>query len=309
MICLYRGEYDLPENVEVFTLGKEIGTSKLTRIRRFLAYVREYKDDYDTVFVHMNPEYVVLAGLLWRKWGKRILLWYTHKNVHLTLRLATKLADMIFTASPESFRLPTPKVRVVGHGIDTDFFKPEMREFSIETRIVTSGRVTPSKHIIEMLRVLDELYKKGEKFRFTIVGTTATEQDEQYAETLEAEIQKRPYHEKVHLVGAVPQGEMPELLNEQDVFLNFSTTGSLDKAVLEALATGVPVVTTNEAFKDLLAPFGLYVPVKNYHTLAEAVSGVMNRPDRAAVVATLRGKIAEEHSLARLIPKIIRLAQ
>ena len=73
----------------------------------------------------MNPEYIVAAGVLWKILHKRIALWYTHKSVNLKLRIAAALANVVFTASKESFRLPTKKLRVVGHGIDTDFFFPD----------------------------------------------------------------------------------------------------------------------------------------------------------------------------------------
>jgi glycosyltransferase involved in cell wall biosynthesis len=81
----------------------------------------------------------------------------------------------------------------------------------------------------------------------------------------------------------------------------------MDKAGLEALAVGIPVVTTNDAFEALLPPFGLYVREREYEAIANAVIKAMERPDRAAMVATLRGKVVENHSLARLIPKIIAI--
>jgi glycosyltransferase involved in cell wall biosynthesis len=305
VICLREGKYALPDNVQVYSLGKEEGTSRITRIRRFYKYIRAFKDDYDAVFVHMNPEYVVLGGYFWHRWGKKVSLWYTHKSVDTKLRFAMRFLDMVFTASKESFRIQSPLVNVMGHGIDTEVFKPDMREASIETRIITAGRIAASKHIIEMLCVLDELHKRGEKFKFTIVGAPVTATEEGYAKTLESEIAARPYSGKVHVLGPLPPSRLPGLLNEQDIFFNFSTTGSMDKAVLEALSTGVPVIATNEAFRDLLLPFGLYIEERDYGTLADTVDKIMNSPDRAAVVATLRNKVVEQHSLSKLIPKII----
>ena len=305
VICLRKGEYHLPENVRVFSLGKEKGSSRLARIKKFFSYIYTYRNNYDTVFVHMNPEYIALGGFLWRRWHKKIALWYTHKSVDAKLRFAMRFVDIVFTASRASFRVTSGNVAVVGHGIDTEFFKPDMKEGSIETRIVTTGRIARSKHQIEMLSVLDELYKRDEKFRFTIVGAPSTPTEEEYAAILRHEINLRPYHDKVTLVGPVPHNQLPKILNEQDIFFNFSTTGSMDKAVLEALAVGVPVLSTNEAFKDLLSPFDLYVASKDIGVLADRVDKIMNRPDRAGVVATLRNKVVEHHSLFKLIPRIV----
>jgi glycosyltransferase involved in cell wall biosynthesis len=132
-----------------------------------------------------------------------------------------------------------------------------------------------------------------------------TEAEEAYEKIVRAEIQARPYREKITLKGALPPERLPALLNEQDIFFNFSTTGSLDKAVLEALATGVPAITTNEAFKKLLSPFGLYVEERDYTTLADTLDTIMNRPDRVAVIAMLRNKVVEQHSLSKLIPALL----
>src|SRR3989344_2761544 len=134
VICLYEGAHNLPDNVRIFSLGKEqfenlkIKNSfkiknlklKIPRqvlyIARFYHFIWRERKNYDAVFVHMNPIYVVLGGLLWKVLRKKIGLWYTHKQVDLKLRIAEKLTDIIFTASRESFRLESDKIKVVGHG-------------------------------------------------------------------------------------------------------------------------------------------------------------------------------------------------
>jgi glycosyltransferase involved in cell wall biosynthesis len=307
VLCLNEGEHHLPRNVTVHSLGKEKGSVSRTRYAfRFLRFIYAKRYDYDAIFVHMNPEYVVLGGFLWRMWRKRIALWYVHRSVTLKLRIAVRFADVILTASQSSFRLSTPKLRVAGHGIDTELFKPMIRESSIETRIITIGRISPSKRLIEMLQVLDILYARDEKFRFTIMGAPAIPGDARYVRALREEIAKRPYSGKVEVVGPKAHSALPGFLNMQDVFLNFSTTGSIDKAVLEALSMGVPVVTTNAAFEELLEPFDLYIAHPNVEVLADTIDHAMNRPDRAAVVATLRNKVVAEHSLVRLVPRLLR---
>src|SRR3989344_6843889 len=71
VVCLKEGKHNLPSNVEVFSLGKESasGSRFLKRIRYivcFIRYIVKNRSEYDTVFVHMNPEYVVLGGIFWR---------------------------------------------------------------------------------------------------------------------------------------------------------------------------------------------------------------------------------------------------
>src|SRR3989344_1998355 len=86
VICLYKGEVNLPNNVKVLPLGKENGVSRIKYIFNFYKYIWNERKNYDKVFVHMNPIYVILGGFAWSFLGKRIALWYTHKNVDLKLK-------------------------------------------------------------------------------------------------------------------------------------------------------------------------------------------------------------------------------
>lgn len=305
VVCLRRGEYRFPSNVRVLSLGKEEGSSKFARVFRFYKYIFENRKNYDAVFVHMNAEYAVLGGIFWKRWHKKVGLWYAHQSVTAILKMAMNYLTFVFTVSGGSFRIESEKVRAVGHGIDTELFKPSMRESSIETRFITSGRLAASKHLIEMLEVLDVLHARGELFTFTIVGEPVTQEEQAYALKLRQEIGKRPYHAKVYMRGGILHDNLPQVLNLQDIFLNFATTGNMDKAGLEALAVGVPVLATNDAFKPLLLPYELYVPSSHPTLIADAVQKFMSRTDKAAVAATLRNKVVAEHSLSRLIPSIL----
>lgn len=309
VICLREGSHTLPGNVRVLSLGKEQGAWRLTRVYRFMRYIWDYRERYDAVLVHMNAEYVVLGGRFWKRWHKKVGLWYAHKSVTRKLRFAVSYIDRIFTVSQDSFRIATPKLCVLGHGIDTELFKPDIHTESTQLRIVTVGRIAASKHLIEMLQTLDILHQRDERFVLTIVGDATTPAEEAYKKELKQAIAERPYKEHVRLIGALRHSELPALLRTQDVAFNFGGTGNMDKAGLEALASGVPLIATNPQFEPLLGPHGLYVP-GDATMAADMLQKFLSRPDRPAIVATLRNKVVAEHSLEGLIPKIlVNLAQ
>jgi len=293
VICLRKGRSALPGNVRVISLGKEQGGGRLSYIRAFYAAIRAERKNYDSVFVHMNPEYVILAGWYWRMTGKRIGMWYTHKAVNARLVLATLLSNMVLTASKESFRFSSRKVHIMGHGIDTDAFVASKHPQDL--RIVTVGRITPAKRLIEMLAVLDELYRGGHGFTFRVLGAAAAKGDHAYEQKLRAEIAKRPYAPSVSM-GAVSNDQLPRALESASVFLHLSTTGSVDKAVLEALATGLPVVTTSGAFRDAPVTHAGEDPV----SLAAAVLKA-----HAGGVVTGTAYVRIQHSLDGLISRIL----
>jgi len=115
VICLEESSHNLQGKVNVLSLGKEKQQSKIMYIKNFYMYIWQERKNYDVVFVHLNPVYVVMAGLFWRLFNKTIVLWYNHTQVSLILRIAEKLAHKIYTPSKESFRLKSKKVSVISH--------------------------------------------------------------------------------------------------------------------------------------------------------------------------------------------------
>ncbi len=299
VICLKEGRHALPANVAVHSLGKERGVGRLRYVLNFYKYIWSLRNEYDAVFVHMNPEYVVLGGPLWRLGGKRIALWYTHKSVTMWLRIAMRLAHMIFTASTDSFRLKSDKVIIFGHGIEVDRAREGHRNSNGTIRILSVGRISKSKRVLEMLEVLYELHAQQTPFSFTLAGEPATAADREYANLVQQAIRRCPFRTSITVLGAVNHERIPHLLAQADVFVNLSTTGGMDKAVLEALSAGVPVVTTNETFQTILEQHGLMVPVYRPRAVAAAILHA-----RSVDTAFLQEYVHREHSLARLIERI-----
>ena len=143
VICLQAGEHYLPDKVKVLSLGKESGRSKIKYLWRFYKYIWREWHNYEAVFVHMNEMYVILGWLGWKLWHKKISLWYAHGHVSLSLKIAAKLADIIFTSTQSGFRLPSKKVHVIGQGIDTNIFQIKNDALCVNDKfkIITVGRI------------------------------------------------------------------------------------------------------------------------------------------------------------------------
>src|SRR3989344_8116257 len=122
VVCLEKGEYNLPTNVKVLSLGKEERRSKAEYISRFYRYIWQERKNYGAVFVHMNQEYVLLAGDIWRLLGKSVYLWRNHAKGNFLTTMAVWLSDKVFYTSPQSFTARFKKAVQMPVGIDTDFF-------------------------------------------------------------------------------------------------------------------------------------------------------------------------------------------
>lgn len=285
VICLKEGKYELPANVRVHSLGKERNVSRIAYILNFYRYIWSLRHEYDAVFVHMNPEYVVLGGLWWRLWHKRIVLWYTHKNIDVKLRIATLLAHGILTASKESFRLRSRKMQVVGHGIDTEFFSPD-ENISRGTAVLSVGRLSQIKRH-------DLVIHAAEHFP-NDVRIAGEGPERQHLEALVGHLLLAP---RVCFLGAQTQEQLRGEYRAAGVFVHMSETGSLDKVVLEALACGLPVITTNCGLQDL--PITVISSGKP-DVIAKEV--LVSRDVDGRVLAKY---VQEHHSLQRLVPAIL----
>lgn len=245
VICLKEGAHQLPGNVSVYSLGKDktafsFQLSTFRRLQyaiRFLRYAWKFRGEYDAVFVHMNPEYVLLGGFFWRAQGKKIALWYVHKSVTWTLRVAVRLVDVIFTASPESFRIESLKVRVVGHGIDTEFFTPDA-SVARGTHFLSVGRLMQSKRHDLAIRAAKTA---GVPLRIAGEGPER-ERLAALARELGAD---------VTFQGGLTQEKLRDEYRAAAKLVHRSLTGSLDKVVLEAAACGCSIDSTDPAIRVL----------------------------------------------------------
>lgn len=304
VIAQFVGEHHLPSNVRVLSLGKERGFSKSRQLFNFYRALWREVRGADAVFVHMIPLWVVLGWPLYKIFHKKVYLWYVHRSVTPLLRLAEKIVVKIFTASRESFRLPSEKVEIVGHGIDTEYFtpRPELRADGVY-RIMTAGRISESKRLKEMIVAIAELRKNfivNKKLEFAIVGDTRAPADEQYLATLKDLILELKLEEVVKFYGGVPYDKIAAEYQKSDLFLNFSLTGSVDKAVLEAMSCGLPVLVANEAFFDIL-------PEENILKILDMriVAANMQKLISGVVVGRLRELVVRKNNITALIGRML----
>src|SRR3989344_2790734 len=191
LICQQKGSTGgLPGNVLLYSLGKERGYGKIRQLCVFLSHLFGLTKGSDGILVHMHPIYAILAWLPARLHKKKLALWYTHRAADIKLRIAHALVDTVFTASPESFPLPSPKVRAVGHGIELSHFA-RGRAVARETkvfRMVSVGRISPVKDYETLIKALSEINSQlpTTNYQLRIYGGPALEQDRVYLQKLKS---------------------------------------------------------------------------------------------------------------------------
>lgn len=308
-LCLEKGQYDLPANTKVLSLGKEIRKSRWFYIRNFYRHIFRLRSDYDAVFVHMNPEYMILGGLLWWLWGKKRILWYAHGHVSRALRFSVPFAQVILTSTSGGCRIESQKVKVIGQGIDTSFFVPNEHPTGRPFQIISIGRISPVKGLDTLIEAVDALAQRGADIFLTVVGKPGLDSHKSYLIGLKHKVMELGLQDKVRFVGAVPNMKTKGFLEHSNLFVNASQTGSLDKAVLEAMSAGLPVVTSNEALSGVLGNYRdtLMFPPADAPGLVERIEFVMkmNDEERNKLGEGLREIVVRDHNLSGFVNKII----
>lgn len=296
-ICLSEGRHALPGNVRVHSLGKEQGSApSFIYALRFYRRLYELRGSYDAVFVHMNPEYVVLAGILWRLSGKKVGLWYNHTNGSLPLRLAALLSSVIFHTSPYAYPARYRQAKRMPAGIDTNLFSPRGTA-RVPRSVYFQGRVAPAKKVHVLLAALRLLRDRGAHATATIVGPI----DHSYGLELHRMFDDLLDGDGVSMQGPKRNEETPALYSSHAAAVNLTADGNYDKVVLEALACGTPMVLSSKAFSDLVPPERT-VPHDDENALADALDQLfsLSEEERAHIGREGREAVIRTHSLSAL---------
>jgi glycosyltransferase involved in cell wall biosynthesis len=315
VICLEMGEYQLPKNVKVLSLGKEkyVGNqckwhiiSRFLYLYRFYKYIFQERKNYDAVFVHMNPIYIVLGGIFWKIWGKKIFLWYIHPKADKFLKSAILLVDKIFTASPYSFPLKSEKLETTGHGIDLTFFRRYEEIKKIPNSLLFVGRISPVKNLHILIDAVNILHRSGINFVLNIVGDK-DERFPDYFEKIKKDSTNLEKLGKIKFLGKIPNKEMPKIYNQNEILVNLTPSGSFDKAILEAMACGCLVLVANKSFEGVL-PKEFTFNQGDFQDLASKLilALKLSSSEREEYGKDFSKYVVENHNLEKLIQKIYK---
>jgi len=312
VITMLVGRVAVEPNVTVYSLGKELGRSEPMRLLAYYRLVHRVLTErrIDACFAHMAPLFAALFAPVAKPRGIPTLLWFAHTSVTPTLRLAHALVDRCVTPTPGSFPLVSSKLAIVGHGIDTQVFRPPAeRPPSYARTAVSVGRITPIKRIEEMLKALKILRRERElDLHLDLIGGPATNTDRGYEARLRRTAVELGVEELVAFRGPVRYDEVPDRYHAAGLALSLSG-GAMDKAILEAMASGCVPISTNASFQALARQHGFdwLVPEPHAQGLAACILEALDRTGagREAIVGRLRRIVMEEHSLNLLSDRIV----
>mgnify|MGYP001605682055 FL=1 len=306
VICLYQGRTELPINVQVFSLRKEYGSNRWSRVFLFYKYIWILRKDYSSVFVHMNPIYILLGGLFWKLSGKRILFWYNHPFGNITARIGIALADKVFCTSPYSFSARYKKTSLMPAGVDTVFFKRDPNITRKENRILYLARISLIKNIDCLIEAAKILEQKRMEFEFLIVGSPSSDMDKIYEKRLRVVAKDLINSGRIVFRLSVPHNKTPEIYNSSGIFVNLTPAGSFDKTILEAMASELLILVSNRAFGNILGEELGRLCLFEENNVLDLVGKIklllaLDPAKKLELGGQLRETVVQHHCLAKLL--------
>lgn len=310
IITLAKGSYNLPPNVLVYSLGKERHNSKTARAFNFYKYLFKLVPKSTAIFAHMSPIFVIASWPVASIFRKKIILWYLHRSKTFKLWLAEKLCYKIATAAKESLKFRSSKIVETGHGINTDEFKTDRNWANNKLRILSVGRISKIKNYETLLEAAKILKNRNADFNIKIIGQPIMPPDFYYFEFLKSLKEKLELGDSVEFVGFVPYNKMPGYYKNSDIVVGLTPDGGIDKTILEGMASGCIVLTSNSVNRKYFGPYAdkLIFTYQDSADLAQKIEVLNYAPaEKTDISRFLFRSVFEHHNLEILIDRLTEL--
>jgi teichuronic acid biosynthesis glycosyltransferase TuaC len=183
--------------------------------------------------------------------------------------------------------VPPAKVRVVGNGVDLERFQPIPREAARQELglkpdaqvLVSIGGLCERKGFHRVIACLPELKQVFPGIHLLVVGGPSAEGD--WTAQLHQQVADLNLHDVVTFLGALPPDRLKVPLSAANVFVLSTRNEGWANVFLEAMACGLPVVTTDVGGNSEVVcrpELGYIVPFDQHAALKQAIAQALQRP-------------------------------
>lgn len=291
-------------------------------LNKTIDYLKEFQPD----LVHLiNPAYFDLAGLKAAKilnipvvasfqtdfpgWAKTLgfgflqkPIWRYFRNIHNQAEL--NLAPSNVTRE-QMIENGIERVKVWRRGIDMKAFNPdkkdpEMREFLTDGEpekplLIYVGRLSPEKRV----DWLADIFEAGMDVRLAFIG------DGPYRAVLETQLNDKP----VVFTGFLQGEELQKAYASADIFVFPSKNETLGNVVLEAMASGVPVITPTEGGQIdhvIHGKTGLLFDADDPEAMLAAIEYMLNHEEERRAISIAALEHLKEISWANIFNQLMQ---
>ena len=262
---------------------------------------------------HTHPVLYTAHGFHFYK-GAPLKNWLLYYNME---KLAAHWTDGLITINEEDYKAAQKfKLRSNGKvffvpGVGVDIVGLEQRIASIDrsekrkelgiseqsTVLITVAELIPRKNHIQVLKALSKLNKTN--FHYLIVGNGESEQQ------LEKAVNELMLQDKVSFLGF--RRDVPELMASSDIFILTSRHEGLTRAIMEAMAVGLPIIATDvRGNRDLVksGENGYLVSLDDAEQTAIAIERLINSRNLRCSMGEKSKELVKQYDLKNIIPQM-----
>jgi glycosyltransferase involved in cell wall biosynthesis len=186
--------------------------------------------------------------------------------------------------------------------VDVDGFRPDENMKSQEKFVITSGasRITARKGLKYLVEAIAKLSAPYPQLRLEILGKGDEEKN------LKNLVSELKLEDRVKFLGRIPREETYKYYQRVNLFVLPSANEGISNAMLEALASGLPVIVTDVGgTKELIedGKNGYIVPLRDAEAIAAAIQKMIDNPEARALMSRENRQKAESMSWKNVAEK------
>jgi phosphatidyl-myo-inositol dimannoside synthase len=228
------------------------------------------------------------------------------------LRRIWRNASAVLAISEEHRRLahafmPAQEIAIVPNGVDTALFHPAAERAGSAVTILCVGRLIERKgqhHLLKAFAGMRSRVRTSARLVLAGTGDAAGE--------LEALARSLHLGDAVEFLGAVPREEIPALYRSADVFVLPSQCEGMSMALLEALASGLPAVTTPTGGADELirdGENGVLVPWADTERLSSVLANLVDDHVKREAMGWKSRGIAQQYEWSAITRQYLTICE
>jgi glycosyltransferase involved in cell wall biosynthesis len=192
------------------------------------------------------------------------------------------------------------RVWYVPNGVEPQYFIPRKYKSGADLRLLFVGSWLDHKGVYYLRDAFEALAQQNLTLRLTIAGCSASiEEVKRFFST--------SVRDRVDVLPFVPRKEMPAIYAQHDIFAFPSLFEGLPIVLLEAMASGMPVVTTETCgMKDVIGDGfnGFLVKPADTDAFVNRVERMIDSPALRAQLGNAARETMERHTWDRVAPKL-----
>jgi len=303
------GKYVKNDSIEVYSSGwvqdRKIQNIIYFYFTFFKVLIREKPD---AVFSHMTDVQSFLIFPILKLLRLKHYLWYAHKTYSPWLRLTLPWLAGVFTSTPGSFPLKIEKLYPVGQAIQhQDFPMRSLNNDYSFNKLIHVGRFDSAKNIHLLIEAASHFKINFPDLVLTLIGSPSNKFENLYAEKIKFNYSDFETNKWLFFFEKITRENVSKMLLDNEIFIH-GYKGSLDKTLLEATLSGLPVVTLNPEYISIFGSWSKSKKV-DVNFLVDEITFLttLSKKDLLSELATRRELIKSHHSLENWGSSIARI--